>query len=208
MVNLEELSIKEFKPLDYSKFPRLKQLILTAGTDLAGLDRVGSLELLYLGLWNSDTLPQSIGAITATMVRISASKKLIGIQPLCSLVRLEGLMMQYLPALKVGQEINRLTSLKDLHVEKCGWIDFSPLRIDSLRVLFASKVESLRFIKQLKTSGFVLLGMRRRRHEAGAKSPQTEQNQLHARKEALFTRVVGTKATACSPAGRQSVSPC
>jgi hypothetical protein len=150
LVNLEELSIKEFTPLDYSKFPRLKQLILTAGTDLPGLDKLRSLEFLYLGLWNSETLPKSIGAIAATKVRISASKKLSGIEPLCDLAPLESLMMQYLPALKVGKEINKLTSLKDLHVEKCGWTDFSSLRIDSLRKLFASKVESLRFLKQLK----------------------------------------------------------
>jgi internalin A len=58
--------------------------------------------------------------------------------------------MQDLPALKVGNEINKLTSLRDLHVEKCGWTDFSNLRLDSLRTLFVSKAQSLRFIKQLK----------------------------------------------------------
>ena len=58
-------------------------------------------------------------------------------------------MMQDLPALKVGKEINKLTSLNNLFVEKCGWTDFAPLRLASLRVLFASKLESLRFIKQL-----------------------------------------------------------
>ena len=149
LVNLEVLSIKEFTPLNYSRFPRLNQLILSAGTDLPGLDRVGSLDYVYLTRWNREVLPESIGQISALRVRISASKKLTGIEPVCSLAHLENLMMQDLPLLRVGKEINRLKALTDLHVEKSAWTDFSALRSDSLRKLFASKVESLHFIRQL-----------------------------------------------------------
>ena len=147
---LEELSTKEYGPLDYGNVVELRRLILTAGTELHALDKVRSLELVYLGLWNAEALPKSIGAVSATAVRISASRKLAALGPLCELSHLEELTLQDLPALRVGKEINKLTSLKALHVEKCGWTDFSVLRSDSLLRLFASKVESLHFIKQLK----------------------------------------------------------
>jgi hypothetical protein len=150
LVNLEELSIPQIVPLDYSKFADLKTLILLEGTELGGLDKLGKLELVYLSLWNSSTLPDSAGAIKATTVRISASKKLVNIEPLCNLTHLGKLMLQDLPALHVGKEINKLVSLRDLYVEKCGWTDFSALRIDSLRKLFVSRAESLHFIKNLK----------------------------------------------------------
>jgi hypothetical protein len=147
--NLEELNIKEFGALDYSRFPRLKQLIVSGGTDLVGVDKIPRLEFLYLTRWDSERLPDAIGAISAAKVRISASKKLTSLEPLCRLTKLESLMMQDLPALKVGKEINGLESLRDLHVEKCGWTDFRALRIPTLRKLFSSKLESLAFIKQL-----------------------------------------------------------
>lgn len=148
--SLEELSIPEIAPLDYGKITNLKTLILLEGTELGGLDKLRKLELVYLSLWNSSKLPDSIGAIKAATVRISASRKLVDIEPLCFMANLRKLTLQDLPVLGVGKEINKLKSLEDLYVEKCGWTDFSVLHIDSLRKLFASKVESLHFIKNLK----------------------------------------------------------
>ena len=150
LVNLEELILKEFAPLDFSVFRKLKKLTVMSGTDLPGLDKIKTLEGLYLGLWNGDVLPEVIGRTTATTVRISVAKKLTSIEPLCDLAHLQKLNLQIIKDLKVGKEINRLKSLQDLFVEKCGWTDFSPLRIDALRELFASTVESLRFILHLK----------------------------------------------------------
>ncbi len=150
MVHLEELKLKECGPFDYSKLSKLRTLVLRYGTALTGLDKVRTLEELYLGRWDSDTLPKTIGDISATSVRFNASKKLRDIEPLCKLLGLEKLMLQELPALQVGKEINKLKALTDLHVEKCGWTDFSQLQISALRRLFASKLESLHFIGQLK----------------------------------------------------------
>ena len=150
MVHLEELKFKECGSFDYSKLSKLRRLTLMSGTALAGLDKVRALEALYLGLWKSESLPEAIGGISATSVRISASKKLSGIEPLCDLSGLEKLMLQDLPALHVGTEINKLKALSDLHVEKCGWTDFSEIKIGALRKLFVSKLESLHFIGQLK----------------------------------------------------------
>ena len=150
MVHLEDLKLKEYGPFDYSKLSKLRRLTLMSGTALTGLDKVVTLKEMYLGLWKSETLPKAIGGISATSVRISASKKLGGIEPLCELSGLEKLMLQDLPALQVGKEINKLKALTDLHVEKCGWIDFSQLQIGTLRKLFASKLDSLQFIGQLK----------------------------------------------------------
>jgi len=150
LVNVEELSIKEFTPLDYGRFSRLKRLILNAGTDFPGLEKASSLELLYLTRWAVETLPANIGTIAAPRVRISGSRKIASIERLGALAHLESLMMQDLPALEVGSELNKLKSLNDLHVEKTAWTDFKNLRSDSLRKLFASKVESLQFIKQLR----------------------------------------------------------
>jgi len=79
------------------------------------------------------------------------SRQLKSIEPLSECRHLTDLMLQALPALTVGTAINRLTSLTSLHVEKCDkWTDFGQLRLDALRKLLVSKVESLRFIKQLK----------------------------------------------------------
>jgi hypothetical protein len=150
MVHLEELKFRECGPFDYGKLQKLRVLALRYGTALTGLDKVRTLEELYLGRWNSDTLPKTIGGLSATSVRINASKKLNGVEPLCELRVLEKLMLQELPALRVGKEINKLKVLSDLHVEKCGWTDFSQLQIGALRKLFASKLESLHFIGQLK----------------------------------------------------------
>lgn len=150
MVHLEELSFKECGPFDYSKLSKLRTLSVRYGTALTGLDKVRTLEELYLGRWDSETLPKTIGDISATSVRFNASKKLRDIEPLCKLSSLQTLMMQELPALQVGKEINKLKALTDLHVEKCGWTDFNELRIDALRTMFASKLESLHFIGQLK----------------------------------------------------------
>jgi hypothetical protein len=150
LINLEVLAIKEHAPLDFSAFRKLKKLTIMSGTDLPGLDKARSLEGLYLGLWNGDVLPEVIGRIAATTVRISVAKKLTSIEPLCDLTHLQKLNLQIIKDLDVGKEINGLKSLQDLYVEKCGWTDFSPLRIHALRVLFASTVKSLRFILQLK----------------------------------------------------------
>jgi len=150
LINLEALALKEHAPLDFSAFRKLKMLTVISGTDLPGLDKVRSLEKLYLGLWKADVLPEVIGHIAATDVRISVAKKLTSIEPLCHLAHLQKLNLQIIKDLNVGKEINGLKSLQDLYVEKCGWTDFSPLRIDALRELFASTVESLRFILQLK----------------------------------------------------------
>jgi len=150
LINLEALTLKEHALLDFSAFRKLKKLTVMSGTDLPGLDKVRSLEGLYLGLWNGDVLPGVIGRIAATTVRISVAKKLTSIEPLCDLAHLQKLNLQIIKDLEVGKEINGLKSLQDLYVEKCGWTDFSPLRIDALRMLFASTVESLRFILQLK----------------------------------------------------------
>lgn len=150
LVNLEELILKEFAPLDFSVFRKLRKLTVMSGTDLPGLHKVRSLEGLYLGLWNGDALPELIGRIAATTVRISVAKKLTSIEPLCGLAHLRKLNLQIIKDLEVGKEINGLKALADLYVEKCGWTDFRPLRIDALRELFASTVESLSFIGQLK----------------------------------------------------------
>src|SRR5436190_10804964 len=150
LVNLEQLYLKEFSPLDFGGFRKLKKLTVLSATDLPGLDRVRTLEVLYLGLWQSAAMPDVVRKIAATTVWISVAKKLASIEPLCDLAHLQVLHLQLIKELEVGREINRLKALRDLHVEKCGWTDFSPLRIDSLRELFASTVESLRFIAQLK----------------------------------------------------------
>ena len=148
--NLEALALKEIAPIDYAKFKALKELGVISGKDLIGAEKVSTLDILQLGLWNGDELPDNIGRIAAKKVKISVAKKLSSIEPLCDARKLTDLTLQRLPALTVDTEINRLP-LVTLWVEKCDkWTDFGNLRIDSLRKLLVSKVESLRFIKQLK----------------------------------------------------------
>ena len=151
LINLEELNIKEFAQLDFSVFPKLKELVLVNGTSLQGLEKVDSLKLLYLALWKGDSLPKNIGHISATEVRISAGRKLKNIESLFGLAGLKKLMLQDLPALAVSKNINKLKSLTELHVEQCGWTDFSDLRIAALEDIFVSKVASLHFIAKLKS---------------------------------------------------------
>ena len=69
LIHLEELQIKEYGPLDFSKLTKLRTLILMSGTALAGLDKVRTLDELYLGLWKSDTLPKAIGGIKRKKAR-------------------------------------------------------------------------------------------------------------------------------------------
>jgi hypothetical protein len=150
LTKLEALALKELAPIDYAKFKVLKELGVIGGKDLIGTEKVSTLEILQLGLWNSEELPENIGRITARKVKISVAKKLTSIEPLWDARKLTDLTLQRLPALTVDTEINRLP-LVSLWVEKCdAWTDFRNLRVDSLRKLLVSKVESLRFIKQLK----------------------------------------------------------
>lgn len=151
LVNLDELTINEYVPLDFSKFTHLKGLVLSHGNSLTGLDEVASLKSLYLSKWKAEELPQNISRISATDIRISASLKLASIEALFGNPHLASLMLQHLPKLSVGKNVNNLKSLKELSVEKCGWTDFSELESAILEDFFASEVQSLDFIKQLKT---------------------------------------------------------
>ena len=150
LTNLKELTVKEYDQLDYSKFKKLKDLVISDGTTLSGLDKIPSLNYFYLSRWKKENLPDNIKSISATEIRISASRKLTSIEPLFSIPHLTKLMLQDLPKISVGKNINKLKALKELHVEKCGWTDFSELKSKSLEDLFISKTQSLSFIKQLK----------------------------------------------------------
>lgn len=140
---------------------RLKNLsldlaLLAANTGLTRLDihvdipiGAGDFKLLERLVNLEETLPKTLGGMSASSVRVSASKKLTGIEPLCESPCVEQLTLQALPALRVRKEVNKLEALKELHVEMCGWTDFSQLEIAALRKLFVSEVDSLRFIEQL-----------------------------------------------------------
>ena len=149
LTNLEELTVNQYAPLDFSKFKKLKELVLSNGTTLPGLEKVSSLKYLYLANWKEEHLPKNIGDISATEIRISASRKLSSIEPLFKLSNLKKLMLQDLPKISIGKNVNKLKSLQELHVEQCGWTDFSELKSTTLEDLFVSKAQSLDFIKQL-----------------------------------------------------------
>ncbi|MEO6562642.1 MAG: hypothetical protein ABIN99_06290 [Nitrosospira sp.] len=150
LTDLEELTVKQYAPLDFSKFKRLRELVFSYGTILPRLEQVTSLKYLYLANWQDENLPKNIGDISATEVRISASLKLGSIEPLFSLSNLKKLMLQDLPKLSVDKRVNKLKSLQELYVERCSWTDFSELKSTTLEDLFVSKVQSLDFIKNLK----------------------------------------------------------
>lgn len=150
LVDLEELTLKENGPLAYGKFKKLRKLTLMSGTALPGLDKLRALEGLYLGRWDSEELPPNLGKVGARIVRISVANKLANLEPLCAMAHLEDLMLQRLPKLQVGKEINKLKTLRELYVETAAWTDFSVLRLASLRKLFASTLDSLDFIRHLE----------------------------------------------------------
>jgi hypothetical protein len=149
LTQLEELNVQEHAPLDLASFPHLKELVLSEGTELRGLERVSSLKLLYLSRWKVGHLPPNAAAIRAPRVRISASRKLEDIDSLYANRRISNLMFQDLTALHVSKTMNRL-ALEQLHIEKVKSGDFGQFESGSLRKLFIWKLESLKFIQRLK----------------------------------------------------------
>lgn len=148
--NLEELKVFEHVPLDFSKFSKLKELILLGGSQLSGLDAVTSLQLLYLSRWKEESLPKICSSITVPRIRISASRKLQNIDYLYKNPNITYLMLQALPSLYISKKINGLSSLEELHIEKVKGGDFNQLKSDSMKKLFVSELKSLKFIKNLK----------------------------------------------------------
>jgi hypothetical protein len=147
---LEELSLREWMPLDFASFPKLTSLVFVGGASLAGLDRLRSLRELYLIDWKESELPKEVAACTATHVRLSASKKLSRPDRLFKLASLRELTLQHLPKLELPKKAVKLPALERLNVEGVGPRDFSFLKSTSLQELeLFTTFDSLAFIKQL-----------------------------------------------------------
>jgi hypothetical protein len=147
---LEQLTTVEWSRLDYAAFGHLKELVLGRGTTLAGLEKVKSLEFLYLRDWASESLPAETSKLAASSLRIDASRKLKDISAIFKMQRLKTLTLAYLPKLEIPQKTLHLDELEFLHVEKSAWTDFSQLHSKSLRELeLFGKFDSLAFIAQL-----------------------------------------------------------
>lgn len=152
LTELEELTTNEWGTLDYSKFKKLRALTLSKGTALAGLEKLRSLQSLYLIAWQSKSLPAELSAISAAQVRISASLQLTDIAPVFGMKKLSELTLQHLPKLKVGSKVLHLDSLQALNIEATpAWTDFRQLHSSSLQELeLFTKVKSLAFmVRQL-----------------------------------------------------------
>ena len=150
LTSLEELTTTEWAPIDYAVFKHLKELVLFKGTSLEGLDKIKSLDSVYLAFWDTETLPNTIARLAATRLWLSASRKLKDITPVFAMKHLTSLTLQDLPKLEIRQKALKLDRLTFLNVEKTGWTDFSPLHSKSLRDLeLFCDFQSLKFISQL-----------------------------------------------------------
>ncbi len=147
---LQELSMPQWIPLDFSGFPKLQSLVLSKGNTLRGLHKLTSLKLLYLINWQTSELPKEIASISAREVRISASLKLTRIDALLKSAALRDLTLQHLPKLAAPAKSLKLNQITRLNVEKIAWQDYGCLHSNTLRDLeLFTKFESLAFIKQL-----------------------------------------------------------
>ncbi|TAK85241.1 MAG: hypothetical protein EPO09_20400 [Aquabacterium sp.] len=150
LADLQELSMPQWIRLDFSAFTRLETLVLSKGDALDGLDKITSLKMLYLIDWQTEALPKELAGISASEVRISASRKLCQIDKLFKCEALRDLTLQDLPKLEVPAKALKLNTLERLNVEKIGWKDFAFLSSKSLLDLeLFTTFESLGFIKQL-----------------------------------------------------------
>jgi hypothetical protein len=150
LASLEELTLNEWAVLDFSKFKKLKGLVLCKGTALTGLNKVKSLKMIYLAQWKNSLLPDTFSSLTADEARIDAAKNLTSIEPLFSMPDLRHLTLKDLPELSMGKTKIILDKLKFLNVERVSWTDFSNLQSKSLAELeLFTKFQSLKFIGQL-----------------------------------------------------------
>ncbi len=150
MADLEELTIPEWIPLDFSRFRKLTVLVLSRGTSLKGLDKLHSLGMLYLINWKNPELPDEIARLSASEVRIDASSKLVSLERLFIPAGIKHLTLKNLPAIKTPDRPIKINKLEFLNVENTGWADFSWLYSKSLAELeLFTKFKSLEFIRQL-----------------------------------------------------------
>lgn len=157
LTQLEELTVTEWASLDFSKFSRLKELVLLRGTALPGLEAVRSLESLYLIDWKTTRLPADLPKLTASRLRISTSS-VVDITPAFKLPVLSALTLQHLPKLDVGSGLLQLDTLQTLELEAVPWTDLGNLHsktLEELRLL--NPVESLAFIRQLSNLRLLLV---------------------------------------------------
>lgn len=150
LTNLTHLATNEWSKLDFSNFKKLRDLTLERGTSLEGVEKLRSLNSLFLNDWRAAVLPATVSAIAATEVLIGSSNKLVDISPVLNIAHLVKLDLTKLTTLKVGGKV-RLDSLKFLHIEDVPkWTDFRNLSSRSLLELeLFTKAESLSFIAQL-----------------------------------------------------------
>lgn len=150
LAELEELGINEYAPLDFARFPCLRTLVLNAGSSLAGLEKVTTLNQLYLIAWKGEELPREISELHASNVRISACRRLRSVARLARLASLRELVLQDLPRLEAEGAALEWNGLERLNVERVGFSDFSELASPTLVELeLFTKHDSLRFLPQL-----------------------------------------------------------
>lgn len=157
--NLKSLSLKGNKMIiDLSQLSQLEVFYCKYSKSIQNIDSLLNLKELFVISFNNLNLKLLQRLSELKILRLTGGN-FLSLEGIGVLNKLERLDICYNPKLMFSDEINKLSSIKKLHIEKCKMLtDLSFLEDNkAIEELYVDKIESLKFIPsmtKLKTINF------------------------------------------------------
>lgn len=150
--NLKLLSLKGNKMrIDLSKISQIEVFYFKYSKTIQNIDSLLNLKDLFIISFDNLDLKLLQGFLELKKLRLTGGN-FVSLEGIGTLNKLERLDICYNSKLIFPDEINKLPSVKKLHIEKCKMLtDFSFLENNMvIEELFVDKIESLKFIPSMK----------------------------------------------------------